>query len=136
MQCTAYGFVIVDARTRGSSMVVRSILVGGTLVLAAMAGRAAAADVNSQCITISEAALAGPAAAEAAAYQLGMSLLGADAALIQDGCNALWCVPPGTGEEVIEAIRRGVLRSGNEDLAACVADDPVPRRPAPDVSPN
>jgi hypothetical protein len=117
-------------------MVVRSILVGGTLALAALAGRASAADVNTQCIVISEAALAGPAAAETAAYELGMSLIGADSALIQDGCNALWCVPPGTGEEVFEAIRRGALRSGNEDLAACVVDDPVPRRPAPDVSPN
>jgi hypothetical protein len=114
----------------------RSFFTAALIAGTAWCSTASAADLDSDCITLIEAGAAGPGAAESVAYELGRSLLGAEASLIQSGCQSLWCALPGASPEVAEAIRRGVLRSGNDDLAACIVDDIAPVPPPIDASPN
>jgi hypothetical protein len=123
--------VVKDGR-----MGLRSLLAAVVVAVGLSPLAASAADMDSMCYTMDNAASAGPVAAEAAAYEIGVMLLGAGPDLIQHGCRSIWCGLSGATPEVSDAILRGLIRSGNDDLAACIAVDTDLTPAAIDGSPN
>lgn len=102
----------------------RSALRMGTFLAAAiMTGSAAMAqDLDLMCLTMRAAAGQGAAAAEQAALEAALQNRPLTPAQLQSVCRAIACGLDEAPPEVADAILSGVIRAGNDELAACVAN--------------